>query len=502
MNGAEALLRTAAAHGVGVCFANAGTSELALVAALDRVDAIRPILGLHENVVTGAADGYGRIAGKPAIALLHLGPGLANGIANLHNARRARTPLLAVVGEHASWHIAADSPITMDVELLARAAADSVRVVRDERMSMETAAAWATAAGGRVSALIVPGDQQAAEVGDHIAMVALSEPGPPDAAAVDEAALLLRGEGPSVLLLGGDGLSARSQRAAERIAAGTGCRLLAEVFPAKMERGGALPTVAPLPYPPPAARPLLDVASVVLAGAAPPVTMFGYPGEPSALVARGTAVCDLGRSIPRALEELAERVGAPAPAHPAPPPARPSGRLEPESIAAAIAWAQPEGAVVVDESVTTGRSYHAASAGSAPHTYLRLTGGAIGFGPPAALGAAIAAPERPVLGFQADGSALYTLQALWGQAREGCNVTTVLCDNGGYRILRTEMMVAGLDPGASAGELLDFGSGIDWVKLAEGFGVPAVSVATADELADRIAWSAGEPGPNLIHVRF
>jgi len=508
MNGAEALLRTAAAAGVSVCFANPGTTELPLVAALDAVPAIRPVPCLQEAVVAGAADGYGRVARSPALALLHLGPGLANALSQLHDARRARTPVLAVVGEHATFHRSLDSPITMDVVAMARVVADEVIVADDpRRLAATTAAALATCgrSPGRVVVLVVPADVQWGEAGKAAVETPPAEGDTLDEQRVATVAAALRDAAAAVLLLGNDGLTGPSLRAAARVAAGTGAVLWTGTFPSCLARGGDLPAPSPLPYPPPAARAVLDVPLVVLVGERAPVAMFGRAGEDGHLIAAGTRVLTLaGPEEPAAaaLEALAALVGTDPPRRPRAIPRRPAGRLDPETLAAAVAAVQPEGAIVVDEGVTSTRSYLAASAAAPPHRYLRLTGGALGFGLPAALGAALAAPGHPVIDLQADGSAAYALPALWSQAREHVNVTTVLCDNGGYRILRIEMGVAGMRPGAAAAALLDFDAPIDWVELAAGLGVEGTVVEDAGALADAVARSVADPGPGLVVARL
>jgi acetolactate synthase I/II/III large subunit len=166
MNGAEALIATAISEGVEVCFANPGTTEMPLVLALDSVPGLRGILCLHENVATGAADGYGRMTAKPAMCLLHLGPGLANGLTNLHNARRAFTPVLNVIGEHAIWHLPADPLLATDIGRLARTVSGYVKKNQGAAtvaVDPADAIAGAMRNGGGIATLIVPHDSQIAE---------------------------------------------------------------------------------------------------------------------------------------------------------------------------------------------------------------------------------------------------------------------------------------------------------------------------------------------------
>lgn len=506
MNGAEALLRTAATAGVQVCFANPGTTELPLVSALDAVPEIRPVLGLFEGVCTGAADGYGRMTGRPALTLLHLGPGLANGLANLHNARRARTPVVNVVGDHASWHLSADAPLTSDIESLAAPMSGWVRRCSSPATAAsDLAEAVAAAAEGVVATLVVPADCQWGE--------APGPAGPAPAAAslvadpaIESVAPLLTSN--AVLLLGGPALSEPGLQAAARVAAGTGCRLLCETFPARMERGGGLPAPDRLPYFPEAATAALAGASaVVLAGAREPVAFFGVPGRASSTVPAGTPVqvlADPEQDVVAALEELADRVGAEPTPVPAPAPALDlaDGPLTGLAVGAVLAAGQPEGAIVVDESATSGLPWWLASAAAAPHTYLGLTGGAIGQGLPGAVGAALACPDRPVIALQADGGGMYTLQALWTMAREALDVTVLLCANRSYRILLTELGRTGVRaPGRAAQRLTDLSSPpLDWVRLSEGMGLPGVRVDSAADLRRQLGRALAEPGPHLVEM--
>ncbi|HBZ68254.1 MAG TPA: acetolactate synthase large subunit [Deltaproteobacteria bacterium] len=512
MNGAEALIRTLAGAGVELCFANPGTTEMHLVAALDAVG-MRAVLGLFEGVCTGAADGYGRMADKPALLLLHLGPGFANGAANLHNARRARTPVVCVVGDHATWHAQADAPLKTDLESLAWPVSDWVHTAKcADDLSRDGANAFsaATAGPGAVATLIVPADCAWGATKGPLAV----EPSHAGAAGVEEArieaaATRLGRAGPrAALLLGARGLRRRGLDAAGRIAAASGCALLAETFPARMERGAGVPLVAKLPYFPEEATALLGgFETLVLAGAPSPVAFFGYPNLPSSLVPQGCAPLLLAEprgDVEAALEALADalgggRVGAAAQAL---APTRPTGRLDATSLGAAVACVQPEGAIVVDEALTSALPWTLASLGAPPHTLLTLTGGAIGQGLPCATGAAIACPDRPVIALQADGSGLYTLQSLWTQAHEGLNVTTVVCANRHYRILRIELARAGIaQPGPSALALTAFDHPApDWVALARGFGVPALRVETAETLCTALSRALGEPGPHLIEA--
>ncbi len=512
MNGAESLIRTAIAAGVEVCFANPGTTEMPLVAALDSADGLRPILGLFEGVCTGAADGYGRMAEKPAMTLLHLGPGFANGIANLHNARRARSPIVNLIGDHATWHVAADAPLTSDIVSLATPVSGWVRSVRTATSVADTTAQAIAAAGrapGQIATLIIPSDCQWDPAERHAEAI---EPAPLPLCSSDTvkgAAESIRKGNRVALFLGGTGLRARGLKAAARIAAKSGCHLICETFPARLERGAGMPVLDRLPYfPEQAIEMLKPFDTIVLAGAKRPVAFFGYPDFPSQLIPEGLNTAILAEpteDVPAALEALASEIGASASVvtpSTITRPERPVGKLNAMTAGAAIAFTMPEGAIVMDEAATTGQPFLAASAAAPPHTYLSLTGGAIGQGMPCATGAAVACPDRRVIAFQADGSGMYTLQALWTQARESLNVTTVLCNNHSYRILQVELARAGVtEPGRKARSLTSLANpNIEWTSLARGLGVPAVRVETAEDLTRELERSIATPGPSLIEM--
>ncbi len=513
MNGARALLSTLVDAGVDVCFANPGTSEMHFVAALDDVPAMRGVLCLFEGVVTGAADGYGRVAGRPAATLLHLGPGLGNGLANLHNARRARTPLVNVVGDHATYHARYDAPLQSDIASIARPVSGWYRsTARADDVAADAADAVAAALGppGCVATLVLPADASWSE--------STTGPHPPrprsratlvPADTIEEVAKALRGGERAALLLGGSALRADGLHAASRVATTTGAALLGETFPANLERGAGIPAVDRLAYLAEMAQAQLDgVRHLVLVDAKSPVSFFAYPDKASDLVAAGCIVHTLsrpGEDAAAALAALAEAVGAPADSG-APAgssrPDRPTGAVTTETLAAAVGATLPEGTIVVDEGNTSGLFVPAATAGAPRHDWLTLTGGAIGIGLPMATGAAVAAPERPVLCLQADGSAMYTLQALWTQAREGLNVTTVVLANRSYAILNMELHRVGADAGGPlARRLLDLTDPeLDFCDLARGMGVPARRVENAEDLARALEAGFAEAGPTLVEV--
>ena len=512
LTGAEALLAAAVQRGIAVCFANPGTTELPVVTALDTRPAMRAVLGMHENVCTGAADGYARIAGQPALTLLHLGPGLANGLANLHNARRARSPVVNVIGDHASWHLPFDAPLTSDIGALARTVGAHHPVVDRAAVTPATCQAIDDAVGERrVSTLVVPADFL-----EEAAPEDLPEKPPPraarpgaDADRIEQTARRLRDAGPrAVLLLGGTALTRRGQRSAGKIAAATGAALYSETFPARAERGGELPAIGRLPYFPDAAiAALRDAAAVILAGALEPVAYFGYQGTPSRLAPGGSVhqLASTDEDAEQALVALADALGAPS-GRPRPAsagvPGEPADALSGESAGSAVASWLPENAIVSIEGGTCGYSFYAASAGAVPHTVLTNTGGAIGQGLPAALGAAVAAPDRPVIALQSDGSGLYTAQSLWTMARESVNITVLVAANHTYNVLRTELARAG-NPGsgAQANRLTSLGDPpIDWESLARGFGVAATTATTLGELHQAFTDSLKAGGPHLIEM--
>ncbi|HUZ23085.1 MAG TPA: acetolactate synthase large subunit [Streptosporangiaceae bacterium] len=527
VTGAQALITTLVDAGVDVCFTNPGTSEMHFVQALDSAPAVRGmrgmrgVLALFEGVATGAADGYARITGRPAAVLLHLGPGLGNGLANLHNARRARSPVVCIVGAHATGHARYDAPLQSDIEAAARTVSGWVQTAGTTRgLARDGARAVEASArdGGQVATLVVPADVSWSAGGLPVA------PYPPvvsplvDAGTVAAVAAVLVGGEPSILLLGGHALTERGLRAAQRVAAATGVGLLAETFPARMEGGTGVPFVPRLAYlPEQADAQLAGTRRLVLAGARSPVTFFAYPGRRSDLVPEGATVTELaacGQDVEDALEQLAATVAAgtqfvvagpvvagpvvagPVMAGPAP------GPLTALNLATTIAASLPERAIVVDEANTSGFALPRALAGAPRHTLLTLTGGAIGQGLPVATGAAVAAPDRPVVAIEADGSALYTIQALWTQAREHLNVTTVLINNAAYAILRIEFARTGAGPaGPRAARLLDLSEPTpDFTQIAAGLGVPATRVTTAQELDRELRRAYAEPGPHLIEA--
>jgi acetolactate synthase I/II/III large subunit len=514
MNGADALCDTLLAGGVDTCFANPGTSEMHFVAALDRKPAMRCVLGLFEGVVTGAADGYARMADKPAATLLHLGPGLANGLANLHNARRARSPMVNIVGDHATYHLRHDAPLTSDIESLARPMSDWLgRVADADHVSVDAAQAVRQARGapGRIATLILPADAAWAETGAPLCEVAPPPlPTRVSQERIQEAVAAIRAGKRTTLMLSGTALRAEALEIAGRIAKASGVRLLSQQSNARMERGAGRVVIDRVPYPvEQALASLKDVDVLVLVGARAPVAFFAYPGQPSEMTPESCAILPLaqpGDDLLHALGWLADELGVPRSLQPELPalerPQLPTGRLTPGAIATALAALMPENAIVCDESVTSGRNLFQFTRTTAPHDYLQLTGGAIGVGLPLAAGAAIACPDRKVICLEADGSGMYTLQALWTQAREALDVVTVVFANRSYAILHGELRGVGAgEAGANARRMLDLDQpALRWTELAAGMGVESARAATAEEFCRALQAALSRKGPFLIEA--
>lgn len=514
MNGAESLVKTLLAAEIDVCFTNPGTSEMYFVAALDRIPGMRCILGLFEGVVTGAADGYYRIAGKPASTLLHLGPGLGNGLANLHNAKKAGSGIVNVVGEHASYHIRHDAPLTSDIEAIARPVSHWVRKTRSSATVAEDAAAAISIARetpGKIATLILPADAAWGPAERIAAAPNSTAPAQTSSAAVTAAAqALVRAGGGACLLLGNLAVRGRALELAGRIAAKTGCMLSAEFNSARLERGAGRVQIARVPYVIEMATKMLEkTTDLVLVGAKPPVGFFAYPGKPSLMAppsCRITELADGEQDIEHALEALATELDAlnvkPARIAERKQGALPSGPITSEGIGAILGSLLPENAIVVDESVTTGLGFGPPTAQAAPHDWLAVMGGSIGYGPPCAVGAAIAAPDRKVVLLEADGAGMYTLQAFWTMARNQLDVTIMVFSNRTYEILRRELAaLGGGQPGQNATEMLMLDRpALDWVALAKGHGVEAGRATTLEELAAQFKRGLASQGPYLIEV--
>jgi acetolactate synthase-1/2/3 large subunit len=513
MNGAESLVRTLVAGGVGTCFTNPGTSEINVVAALDRVTEMRCVLSLFEGVATGAADGYARMAGRPACTLLHLGPGLANGLANLHNASRAQAPIVNLIGQHATDHLRLDTPLKSDIEAIARPYSNWLRTSRSASDAGRDAAAAITAARtapGQIATLIVPADVAWSEGGAVAETLAPAKPAMPSSENVERSATMLRSGLRTALLIAGNGLYGEGLTTAGRIAAATGAKLLAPYPITRLERGVGIAPVERVQYIlEQAIEQLKEFRQLILVGAAAPVAYFASPGKSAVFTSPECEIHTLaspGEDYVGALDALAKALGQGSSQLLAERkidrPLLPSGEISLPGLAAAVGALLPENCIVVDESMTSGRDMMAATRSAPPHDWLGNTGGSIGIGLPLAVGAAVACPERRVLCLTADGSGMYTLQALWTMAREGLKVTTVVFANRAYAVLKREFSYLGVgDPGPRALNLFEIGRpDLDWVSLAQGMGVPGTRVISLEGFAKVLREGFESGGPSLIEV--
>jgi acetolactate synthase I/II/III large subunit len=512
MNGAESIVSTLRDAGVEVCFANPGTSEMHIVAALDRSPAIRCVLGLFEGVVTGAADGYARMAEKPACTLLHLGPGFANGIANLHNAYRAHVPLVNIIGEHASGHLRYDTPLTSDIAALAKPHSKWLRTCNSASEAGQDAAEASIAAStapGQIATLIVPADVAWSDGGETGKVRPAPKPPLPARERIDAAVSMLRSGARTAILLSGDALYGRGLATAGRVAAGTNAKLFASYPFTRLQRGAGSPIVDRIPYPLDQAIELLkEFQQIILVGAQAPVAYFARPNK-SAVASRADCKIEIlaqpGEDYRGALDALEAALslgGIRYQAEKAEQPPVPTGNVTLPGLAATVAAVLPENAIVCDESMTSGRGMLAAARGCPSHDWLACTGGSIGIAMPLAIGAAVACPTRPVLCLTADGSGMYTLQALWTMAREGLKITTVVLANRAYEVLKREFASLGIgNPVTRASQLFEIGDpDIDWVSLAKGMGVPGTRVNSLDEFAKALRNGFESAGPTLIEV--
>jgi acetolactate synthase I/II/III large subunit len=510
MNGAESLLRTLLGGGIDTCFANPGTSEMHFVAALDRAPGMRAVLCLFEGVASGAADGYARMTGRPAATLLHCGPGLGYAVTNLHNARRAASPIVNIVGDQATYHRPLDPPLASDIEGLARPFSHWVRTARDaSTLGADVAEAieCARTFPGRIATLVAPSDTAWDGGGRVVNVKPPALPARVPQQHIDEIAHLLRGNEPVTLLLTGTALKEPALGSAQAVADTTNCKLLAEFTNGRYQRGGDHANVPRMPWGLDHARATLaDARHLVLVGAREPVAFFSHPGKPRRLIPEGCHIHILAepeQDIADAVCQLADALRAKPLARTTPPrPSVPDGPINAESVARLLAALMPDQAIIVDESVSVGRGLFNATIGAPPHDWLHQTGGAIGGGPPLATGAAIGAPGRRVISLQADGSAMYTPQALWTQAHEQLDVTTVVFANRKYAVLRGELDAVGAHPGTAALNMIDIGRpDLNFVKLAETMGVEASRAETLFELADLLRRSCSRSGPFLIELK-
>lgn len=515
MNGADVLCDVLLANGVNVCFANPGTSEMHFVAALDRKPEMRCVLGLAEGVVTGAADGYARMTDRPAATLLHTGPGLANGLANMHNARRARVPMINIVGDHASYHLPLDAPLTSDIESLAAPMSNWVRRIAGpaDIAPAAQAAFRASLTPPGVTTLILPADAAWGDAGPvRSAKVELPPRPTVDMNVVRKVAEAIRAAPGRVgMIVRGQAARADALEIAGQIVEAKGVRLFGEVLIARIQRGRGRVAPPRIPYPIDAARAVLaDIDVLILVGGKEPVAFFAYPGKPGRLVQEGCEVVTLaahGEDLKAALTALRDELGirpsqqfVAATDFPEEP--TPRGKLTDDAIALSVARRLPENAIVCDEAVTSARRYFALSAFAAPHDYMMGTGGSIGGGIPMATGAAIACPGRKVVNLEADGSGMYTVQGLWTQAREKLDVVTIVFSNRTYAILHGEMRNVGVNAiGENARRMLDLDQpALDWVALANGMGVEAARADTCERFDALLESALSRPGPFLIEA--
>jgi acetolactate synthase I/II/III large subunit len=512
MNGAESLVRTLVAGGVEVCFTNPGTSEMHFVAALDRIDGMHCVLCLHETVTTGAADGYYRMTGKPASTLLHLGPGLANALANLHNLKRARSGVVNIVGEHATYHLRHDALLTSDIQAIAKTMSHWVKTsTLETNVAADCVEAISAASQppGQVATLILPADVAWSEATGPVAPKPAAVFAQVPEAAIEAAAKAFKGEGRVLIMLGTRALREEALLQAGKIAAKTGAMLSAEVANGRLQRGAGRVAIERMPYPISGALEVTqDVTHIILVGAKAPVAVFAYPGKPSLLYPPEAEIITLaapGDDAQDALERLADRIGASQSIpllNSRQRPDMPTGALTPAKIGAILCNLLPDQSIVADESITTGRGFFKDTHGAAPHDWLSLTGGSIGEGLPLAVGAAIACPDRKVISLQADGAGMYSLQAIWTIARERLDVTICIWANRAYAILKGELVGVGVEnAGKKAQSMLSLSDPpLDWVKLAAGMGVEGTRVTTAEAFAEVFGAAVGRKGPFLIEL--
>lgn len=520
MNGAESLVSTLIAGDVEVCFANPGTSEMHIVAALDKAPKMRSVLALFEGVVTSAADGYARMAEKPACTLLHLGPGLGNGLANLHNASRARVPIVNIVGQHALAHLQYDPPLASDIEGIARPYSNWLRTSNSaSEIGRDTADAIVAArtAPGKIATLIVPADAAWTDGGEIAEVPKAPDPSMPGRASIDRTIQILRSGERTAFLIAGRALYGKGLSLAGRVAGASNAKLFAPYPFTRLERGTGLPMVERIHYIlEQAAEQLREFRHLILVGTPAPVSYFAYPGKNPFPMSPGCEVHTLAKpneDSVGALQAVADAVHVNKGQTPSQiqttsqigeRPGAPQGEITLAGLAAAVGAVLPENAIVVDESMTSGRAMLPETVNAPPHDWLANTGGSIGIALPLAVGAAIACRERPVLCLSADGSGMYTLQALWTMAREGLRVTTVVFANRTYGVLKREFSSLGVgSPGSQALDLFEIGRpDLDWVRLAEGMGVPARRATSLEEFTKLLRAGFESQGPSLIEIKL
>jgi acetolactate synthase-1/2/3 large subunit len=511
MNGAESLLTTLTNNGIEVCFTNPGTSEMHFVAALDEVEGMRCVLCLFEGVLSGAADGYARMARKPASTLLHLGPGLGNALANVHNARKGHVPMVNIVGDHATYHVQYDAPLTSDIEGIAGPVSHWVHTSKSpDDIARDAAEAVRQAGRDRIATLMLPADVSWGENSNGPEGAVVIQPAPVvPAERVAQAASALRSGRKCLILVGGKEVDTQRGLMVSRIGRATGAQVMIDTLPGRVGRGAGSAVLERLPYLAEfAIDALKEVEQLILVGTRDPVSFFAYPNVSSVLAPEGCDRIQLaapGEDVDQALEDLLEAldcIDVEPDVYPLEIPEPPGGALDAGTLAQSIAHYLPENAVVVDEAITTGMAIYPLTATCPPHDWLNQTGGSIGWGLPAAVGAAVACPDRKVLCLEGDGSAMYTIQALWTMAREHLDITVVIFNNRKYSILEMEFGRTGArggTPGPNAASMLDIGTpDMDFVALARGMGVEASRATTAEEFNAQLEQALAAPGPRLI----
>lgn len=512
MKGIDALVRTLVDGGVDTCFANPGTSEMLFVAAVDQVPELNCVLCLAEGVVTAAADGYGRMADKPAVTLLHLGVGVGNAYSSLHNARKARVPMINLVGQNGSRHLRYTNILDADIDAPLRAVSDWVRHARDGGdlpADVADAIFEANREPGLIASIVLQTDAAQGECDGPGRIREPAMPTVPAPQTVARAAELVR-DGKAVIIVDGKCLREQGLIAGARIAAKTGSLVCSPMQVGRIARGGGLPPLPMFPLPVPMAQAFLkDYKAVVLVGADHPAGAFSYPGMPSSAIPNDMPVLTLaqpGEDCLAALEALVDALSARDTAYPVPAASRPDlpsgdAPLACPAINAAIAGLIPENAIICEEAGFHAELNEYLDRGPRTDT-LKNTGGAIGAAIPLALGAAMACPDRPVLALQGDGGGMYNPQALWSLARQRANVTVVIYANREYGILLNELTRMGVDaPQGNARELLHIGDpDIDWVSLAQGMGVEGIRATTTDEFVAALRRGFETPGPVLVEA--
>jgi len=514
MNGAESILKTLLDAGVDTCFTNPGTSEMHFVHAIGSQPKMRSILGLFEGVCSGAADGYARMAGKPACNLLHLGPGLANATANIHNARRAHSPMVNLIGDHATYHLQYDAPLASDIHGLASAFGDWVKSAKTaDGLSQDGAEAVKAALenGGQIANLIVPADCAWNET--SVTASALTPTAAPKVPGerIEKIARLLKEKRNPIIVIGGKACDAKALEALDKIAQATNATVLFETFNARIPRGAGRVKFDKVAYfVEMAQEQFKDCGQVIAIGAKSPVAFFAYPNRPSTPLPDGCESDVLAaqhEDVIAAINDLVDALDANKFAPRLQEAVRPqllTGPLLPKSIGFAMGALLPENVIIVDEAATSGGPPYGLTEGIPAHDWLQLTGGSIGYGLPVATGAAVACPDRKVICVHGDGGAMYTIQALWTQARENLDVVNIICANRKYQILQVELMrVGAASPNQKTLDMLDIGNpDLNFANIATGMGLRASRATTAEEFNRQLDIAVKEKGPCLIEAVF